>query len=152
MTVSWGSENPSEENAINSRASSRSRAARSVRRRLRRSWRTCRDSLGNTEHLPVAEGPRPFLTSGKADVIPATVNSVDRKTRNGLPQLPPIRRHPLSTPRSKERRSLVYSVVNDRSEVARIFKIRAGRGLVVNDVTSRSDIAFTTPLPVGPLG
>ncbi len=50
-----GSENPSWENARSARVSSGSTAVRSVRRPARRCLRVCRDSLANTEHLPVAE-------------------------------------------------------------------------------------------------
>ena len=41
---------------MRSRDSSRSGAARSVRRRARRRGRILRESLDNTEHLPAAEG------------------------------------------------------------------------------------------------
>src|SRR5205814_2369289 len=70
LIVRSGSEKPRVENASRARGSRRSRSARLVRRRARRSGRTCRDSLGNTEHLPAAEGPRPFRAGANASRIP----------------------------------------------------------------------------------
>ena len=114
------------------------------------------------EHLPVAR-VRPTSPSSalreKATVIPATVNSVDSNETNleiGLfrdsHQLAGI---PSSTPLPKEL-GVVPGLDSVGREIAtkrcpHFRQIRAGRGLVVNDVTSRSDIApITTPLPVGP--
>src|SRR5262249_29572090 len=51
VMVRSGSENPNGLKAISSRDSSRSGAARVVRRRARRDGRIFRESLGSTEHL-----------------------------------------------------------------------------------------------------
>ena len=67
---SSGSENPRGENAMSSRGSSRSGAARLVRRRARRSGRGLRESLGTTEHLPEAGAHRRPAPCGRTGPIP----------------------------------------------------------------------------------
>src|SRR5690349_7063101 len=70
VIVRSGKENPRGLDARSSRDSSRSGAARWVRRRARRSGRTLRESLGNTEHLPAGGDPGPLRDEGRAGSIP----------------------------------------------------------------------------------
>ena len=76
VTRKSGSEYPSEEYDSNCRPSSRSRAARSVRRRARRLSRARRVSQGNTEHLPAAEGPRSLRAKWESRSDPPTSYTV----------------------------------------------------------------------------
>ena len=147
--VRSGSENPSDEIVSRSRDSSRSRLSRLVRRRTRRSGRTDRESLGNTEHLPAADDPGRPSRKRRLRPIPDRELGWIRKKADREPD-----RSAGAARRCGRVSGNLWSIQSSaaRPKLAPISKILTHPGLVVKGVTSTSEVGFAPAVPVGSRG